>query len=989
MQINILFLLMILALAAGTLVLVFMSFPGEDSEAPPPTVTDHLAESSKVVDAGSSREAEAPRDVKAEIVESDIGKEPVYALDGDRNRVRGRIIDPQGNPLAGVRIGIKVTEGVLDFPLRDPDGEDTGILSGPDGRFVVALQGASVPRTHLGFTLPRWIPVSIPLIQAIPCIGGEYALDDITMKPAYMVRGKAVDAQGTPVPGCRVSLRGIPHEASSFGGMSPETDDSGRFWLASERDRPVKIWAYHDSGLVGFLAGVTPVLDPEPVEVRILLERALPIAGRLLRADGSPAPGKSVFLEGSFREGHIRQSLKTEDRGGFRFHPVPEGRYVIKARRVTRAASGEDAFHMILAEDVPAGTEDLLFTLPESSEVLLRLAMEDGAPVTDQPRLQFKTPESVTLLEKRSSHFWSHDVESLEPGVFLFRGVFEGVYEVLVKTKGYRDHTFESVTVPPPPGRIELMATLSPGAFIAGRVLHADGAPAAGVVVDMEADGTDSPFAGFHNVEKPLENMRFCAFSNEGIRTRGRGLLGILRSRKTLTDSAGVFRYEPLTKGRYYLFFRVDGHEVFGHPPVEITDEAPCADLEITLPSLEGSISGMVLDHIGTPLPGACVVSWDGEDLFHITRSDAQGRYAFQGLPDGRYVVDARMITRVTSQGGGSTRGIRGNPEVPEEAWNAVIRDGLPCTLDLRISDPWDGVVEVFVTATGAIPLSDRLRVTIREVEGPEGKRKFDEESYTDLFRYKPGKKKTMSGPHHIRFIDLRAGYYEVFVTWANPATRKKSGLTGYSDRSWEHVESLLLEPSEKRRLDIRVEALDLAGLLVDGVTGKPIPSASLQVRRAGNGEPGNFHDLKTDEEGRFHFENIPAGAYDLVFRHDGYRPLVVKDYPVTARAAQKSIRFVLEPGGHTLRGVLDTDARKENRAEGRRAPSWYVVPDCLPLEPIPSLGVAVDEDGAFTLKNLPSGPVKLIVFRYRTKIAERMVELPLEEGSVFKIVVE
>ena len=60
-----------------------------------------------------------------------------------------------------------------------------------------------------------------------------------------------------------------------------------------------------------------------------------------------------------------------------------------------------------------------------------------------------------------------------------------------------------------------------------------------------------------------------------------------------------------------------------------------------------------------------------------------------------------------------------------------------------------------------------------------------------------------------------------------------------------------------------------ITGRLLDG-SGQPIPNAAIFVRRAG--ASGNVNrSIGTDSDGRFHADNLPAGAYSVAAHVPGY----------------------------------------------------------------------------------------------------------------------
>jgi protocatechuate 3,4-dioxygenase beta subunit len=171
--------------------------------------------------------------ITAAPVSTRTGAEPVTLVVGPGHAVAlsGRVVDPEGNPVAGavVRLGsgtlgpnnIRREGGRVAF---DDDGRDV-LITGPDGRFEtgrilrpdleyraeVEAEGRVAART-------AWIdPVETP---AFP----DVALAPVT--PTRAVAGRAADADGRPIAGATILQSGDgPRRTRAV------TDEAGRFRL--------------------------------------------------------------------------------------------------------------------------------------------------------------------------------------------------------------------------------------------------------------------------------------------------------------------------------------------------------------------------------------------------------------------------------------------------------------------------------------------------------------------------------------------------------------------------------------------------------------------------------------------------------------------------------------------------------------------------------------------------------------------------------------
>lgn len=64
-----------------------------------------------------------------------------------------------------------------------------------------------------------------------------------------------------------------------------------------------------------------------------------------------------------------------------------------------------------------------------------------------------------------------------------------------------------------------------------------------------------------------------------------------------------------------------------------------------------------------------------------------------------------------------------------------------------------------------------------------------------------------------------------------------------------------------------------VSGIVVDRVDGRPIAGANVSLSRKGGGAKGTIGPLPSDQQGRFSFDHLAAGAYAVVVVADGYRP--------------------------------------------------------------------------------------------------------------------
>lgn len=134
-----------------------------------------------------------------------------FALDGGLSRT-GRVVDPAGEPLAGVFV----------HGLRPGAGAQVAL---PEATFTATCLDPEQPRRLIFRHVERNLAVTVSLR------GNEPDPMSVKLQPAATLLGRALKADGEPLAGARVSLYGYPPLAKTARGeFSPIlTDADGRF----------------------------------------------------------------------------------------------------------------------------------------------------------------------------------------------------------------------------------------------------------------------------------------------------------------------------------------------------------------------------------------------------------------------------------------------------------------------------------------------------------------------------------------------------------------------------------------------------------------------------------------------------------------------------------------------------------------------------------------------------------------------------------------
>jgi protocatechuate 3,4-dioxygenase beta subunit len=326
-------------------------------------------------------------------------REGVRLILGRGRAGSGRVIDRAGKPVPGAGVSLAATTGerapaASDSPAIPRGGgdgfESWTAVTGADGRFTVAALPAGL--MDLRVAKEGFAPVAV---RAAPVPAGEGACDfgTVILEPAVEVRGLVVDRGGQPVSGAEVyagkDLRrlrfatdaGVPID------RKPEatTGADGRFVLPDLRrgerlDLEVRAAGYRP----GSAAGV-PAPNTRPV--RIVLDRGVRVAGRVVDAGGRPVAGAELELR-SERPGGERGIIRhvggatartaADADGRFVFDGIPPGGATLDAWAAGfQPAQGRDL------RLPPEGVDGLEVELDRGAVIAGRVRTSAGDPVED------------------------------------------------------------------------------------------------------------------------------------------------------------------------------------------------------------------------------------------------------------------------------------------------------------------------------------------------------------------------------------------------------------------------------------------------------------------------------------------------------------------------------------------------------------------------------------------------------------------------------
>jgi hypothetical protein len=487
--------------------------------------------------------------------------------------------------------------------------------------------------------------------------GAPALLGDVILQPGGSVRGRVFGPDRLPFEGARISvtlpdLRSSLEEARVSGPSSGHvlagvSGAGGRFQVDGVEAGPMRAWA----GAEGMRYAVSPPIEVRPSrateEIELHLEPLRSddrITGVLLSPAGDPVPGARVDYEMRWGGGQSFSSVRTDAAGRFEIAAERAHTYDLAARD----PSNKDRWASAVAKGIAPGTHDIELVFEEARWIEVRVRDENGDPI-----------ESFELYARNSGgdHVsWAKQASGSDGLGRLL--VPSEAFFVLVDARGFalgEKGPFQPLSAPQ-----ELEFQLLPQPGVRGRVL-AGGEPVSGATVTL------------HD-----------ARSGQLIEHQGYpSLVGPRPVDRTSTDSEGRFVLRLHERGTFVVRAEASGHAASDVGPLELAPETGRADLELVLGE-GGVLEGRVLVPAGRDPAGVIVAMNRGDAFPRTVRSDADGRFRFEGLTAGPWHL-SRGTLEANSQGVGTSFSVGKTPAVIP--FNCTIREGETTWQDLDLRD--------------------------------------------------------------------------------------------------------------------------------------------------------------------------------------------------------------------------------------------------------------------------------------------------------------
>ena len=491
--------------------------------------------------------------------------------------VAGRVLDPDGAPLAGASVAMIYLD--LSRVLFSADGRTEPLRTDAEGRF--RLEHVAAGRVAIVAAADDLAPSNIEELAVVD--GGVY--DDVLLQVGVgaPVTGLVLDDRDQPVAGAEVEVRPFerPDDPQFMKVMlkvrrvSATTDASGRFLVRGMTGERLVIQASKP----GYTTAIAAGLELDDPEIVVRVQRGVTIRGRVVTGQGE------------------------------------EQRPVTRFRVETRS------------REIPTDRDGNVIAVDDAQDRRGWRSRGRGGPPWQRgrgPRTR-QMPEGMTMSDRTADGNWREVL--CKDGRFELTGIPPGRVRLRLRADGLLPPDSQTLDFEPGATSEELLFVCGGGEPVAGRVLDEAGAPVSDAqVTAYKRDGADERGGGWRGMfQVDPEDFDFLALSTN--------------QRAALTDSRGEFTVPALAPGEYRFTARHPDMAKASTKNVVVSADAPCPPVEIVLDA-GGAVAGTVTGVGMRPLPDALMVAFSLQaGTMRSGTTDARGAYEIDGLPPGQYVV--------------------------------------------------------------------------------------------------------------------------------------------------------------------------------------------------------------------------------------------------------------------------------------------------------------------------------------------------------------
>lgn len=832
----------------------------------------------------------------------DLGDVVLYS----GSTVRVLVTDSEDQPVEGAEVRIKMS-GIDSEYYRSIRSASPGLRKSTDkGQGLYVLERVPTGQGYLqvdkkGYATTGNVSFESPLPR-------DRDPFEVKLEVGHSIGGRVVDQSGAAIENVEIECEK----------RQARTDKNGYFEVQNVREGTHRITATRE----GFVTTRERYVRAGRADLRLRMIREARVKGRVIsEVDGSPVAAAKISVSTRYKAPHCKREKRSrgisDEQGYFLLNQLTKGEYQLLVQHEKFAFyAGEATISLETGAEVDLGTIEL----GKGVQVRGHVFEADGETPVSGANVSFLWKDKeLRKVEPRDS-------TTDENGKFSIPALFAGEYEVKIESRGFFNKE-EDVELD---ANQELSFTLERGAYIAGRVVDAEGEPIAGATVRPDVNR----FPGDNLSRKRFRPMRKI---------------------KAKTDSEGKFELSGLeAHPSYSVHARHSEYAPNTVTGIQLEPRVAVKSVEVQL-FRGGTIQGRVVDNEGKALAGIRVRAKDEkkrtgllhadplEELMTIStrETDEDGTFSLSRLPEGLYTVLAdpkrtrpELISTslekidvtdeqiseelvLTLEVGAVLRG-----KVVDPAGEAVPRADVLLSNERSYQTKTDaeGQFELIGISDGpknftvrksgyntdrrqvSIPTEEVMEVTLSVpslvtglVVAADGK-PFKELRVV-AHREKGGLRRSASGSREGDFeIELAPGDWTLLAL-------AKGYLPGESEKFTLGPDQVLED------LEITVDhGLEISGVVVDRATSEPIRGAVVG-RAASRVDDRLFllgrelSTVTTDAEGAFTLGELPHGKISVRAAHPNYAQVLVQNVELSAGGGEE-LRIEMGTGG-ILRGEV------------------------------------------------------------------------------------
>ena len=569
-------------------------------------------------------------------------REGVELLLSPGGRVRGKVLDARGEPVAGSRIVLRPSATSLLAQLTTRRFRWSERKSDEDGNFdfsgVPPGEGYAVSAVGGGIALAQ--------ARQIAVVRGRETKVTLRAMPSATLRGVVRTPDGEVAPGAYVGFAymDLARVLFSVGKGNPvRADDQGRFEIQHVAPGPIAVSAMQTDLALAPVHRVTVVAGGS-YDIDLTLGLGAELRGRVLDAAGGPIAGARVTartleqprgFDLALVTKLIRYEATTDADGTFVLRGVVSNRVFLEASHP----------QFLPAQKVwREGREDrksIELRMTSGAFIAGRVVDKKGKPVT-RFRVRGKTPRDRRF---RVGPRWSRPQQNENPynggspWARARKGEFEvldeqgrfrvgpfavGKLEVTVDAEGYVESARRTIEIEADKDQSGLEFTLAKGSILRGRVLAA-GAPVAEAQVTWRKKrgrARGPSFLPFRITAEP-EDLDWM------------GLDSTFGSRSVISNARGEFELRGVASGEVRLTARHPNYAKGALEDLVVEEESERQGLVVTI-TAGGKITGRVTGLDRRPVAGAMIVAFSiANGVVKSGVTDKGGEYLLEGLAPG------------------------------------------------------------------------------------------------------------------------------------------------------------------------------------------------------------------------------------------------------------------------------------------------------------------------------------------------------------------